>query len=67
MHYVWTVCFNSVTMKSPDVSLTLSALFTLENFPGHKLDCQQLKCRAVLRELNYKENLFALFFVSLLG
>ena len=49
--------FYSVTMKSPGVSLTLSALFTLENLPEHKLSFQQLNCRAVLKELNYIEKL----------
>jgi len=54
-------------MKSPGLSLTLSALFTLENFPGHKLGSQQLKNVAVFRELQHRKvagRLFALFLVS---
>jgi hypothetical protein len=54
-----SVFFSSVTNKSPGVSLTLSALFTLKNFPGHKLSCQRLNCRAVLKELNYTEKMMA--------
>jgi hypothetical protein len=71
LYLVWIVCFNLVTTKSPGVSLTLPALFKVENFPGRNVGCQPLNCRAVLRELNYTEKvpgrLFALFLESVTG
>ena len=45
---VLIVCFNSVTMKSPGISVPPSALFTLEYLPEYKLSFQQFNCRAVL-------------------
>jgi len=44
------VFINSVTMKSPGVSVLPPAMFTFENLPEHKLGSQQLNCCAVRRE-----------------